>query len=126
MRVKGILEKGIFVAFVLTLIPVTAVSAQKITPGTACKVLNQKVNYSTKTSTCTKNGKTLVWSTGKSTTKKTTPTGNATPSSKPSSRPTVAPATAENYEFANIISAPGNSSSLLSIVEDTTDNTPSY
>jgi hypothetical protein len=42
MRLKGILGKGILVAFVLSLVPVTAVSAQKITPGAACKVLNQK------------------------------------------------------------------------------------
>ena len=105
MRVKGILGKGILVAFVLSLMPVTAVSAQKITPGTACKVLNQKVNYSTKTYTCIKSGKNLIWSTGKSTIKKTTPTGNATPSSKPSSKPTVAPATAESFEFTNICEA---------------------
>ena len=49
---------------VLSLIPVTAVSAQKITPGSTCKVLNQKVVYQNKSYTCTKSGKKLVWNKG--------------------------------------------------------------
>jgi hypothetical protein len=43
MRIKGSAAKAFLIALAVVLIPVTAVSAQKITPGTACKVLNQKV-----------------------------------------------------------------------------------
>ena len=48
----------------LSLIPVTAVSAQKITPGSTCKVLNQKAVYQNKTYTCIKSGKKLIWNKG--------------------------------------------------------------
>jgi hypothetical protein len=41
---------------VFSLIPLTAVSAQKVTPGSTCKVLNQKVVYQSKTFTCIKSG----------------------------------------------------------------------
>ena len=46
------------------MIPEAAVSAQKITPGSACKTLNQKVVYLNKTYTCTKSGKKLIWNKG--------------------------------------------------------------
>ena len=75
MRFSGRLSKGFLVALILTLIPITAFSAQKITPGTACKIYNQNVTYQNKVYTCIKSGKKLVWSKGvsKSTATKSTP-----------------------------------------------------
>jgi len=73
VRFKGSLAKGLLIALAVALIPVTAVSAQKITPGSTCKVLNQKVVYQNKTYTCTKSGKKLVWNKGVPV-KKSTPT----------------------------------------------------
>jgi hypothetical protein len=73
MRIKGSLAKGLLIALALTLIPVSAISAQKITPGSTCKVLNQKVVYQNKTHTCIKSGKKLVWNKGVAV-KKSTPT----------------------------------------------------
>ena len=64
MRIKGSLAKGLLAALILTLVPITAFSAQKITPGSTCKVLNQKVFYLKKTYTCTKSGKKLIWNKG--------------------------------------------------------------
>jgi hypothetical protein len=64
MRIKGSLTKGLIAALVLTLVPLVAFSAQKITPGSTCKVLNQKVVYQSKSYTCIKSGKKLVWNKG--------------------------------------------------------------
>jgi hypothetical protein len=61
MQVRGSIARGSLIALALTLIPVTADSAQKITPGSTCKVLNQKVVYQNKTYTCIKSGKKLLW-----------------------------------------------------------------
>ena len=56
--------KGILFALILALIPHASVAAQKITSGSPCKVLNQKVVFQNKTYTCIKSGKKLVWSKG--------------------------------------------------------------
>ena len=80
MRFRGSLAKGLLLALTISLIPVVAVAAQKITPGTACKVLNQKVVYQSKTYTCTKSGKKSVWNKGVAV-KVTTPTKNISYSS---------------------------------------------
>ena len=56
--------KGLFLILILALIPATAFSASKITPGTKCTVLNQKTTYLNKSYTCVKSGKKLVWSKG--------------------------------------------------------------
>ena len=77
---KSVYSKVLLIVLALALIPVSALSAQKITPGTSCKVLNQKVVYQKKTYTCVKSGKKLVWNKGV-VVKKPTPT--PTPSSKP-------------------------------------------
>jgi hypothetical protein len=79
MRFKGSLVKGLLIALSVALIPVTAVSAQKITPGSTCKVLNQKVVYLNKTYTCTKSGKKLLWNKGVAITPSPTPTPTPTP-----------------------------------------------
>jgi len=84
VRIKGSLLKGLFIALAVVLIPVTAFSAQKITPGSTCKVLNQKVLYQSKNYTCIKSGKKLIWNKGVEVVKPTlTPTSTATPISTP-------------------------------------------
>jgi len=84
MRIKGSLLKGLFIALAVALIPVTAVSVQKITPGTTCKVLNQKIIFQNKNYTCIKSGKKLIWNKGVEVVKPTlTPTSTATPISTP-------------------------------------------
>jgi hypothetical protein len=83
--------KSLVIVLILTLIPVTAFSASKITPGGKCKVVNQKVTYLNKTYTCIKSGKNLIWSKGIPVTKKGSDT--TTPSSSPS--PTPSPSTTQ-------------------------------
>lgn len=78
MRIRGSLGKGFVGALVFTLIPIVAFSAPKITPGSSCKVLNQKISYQSKTYTCIKSGKKLVWNKGVVVTKPT-PTPSPTP-----------------------------------------------
>ena len=99
MRFRGSLAKGLLISLAFTLLPNAAVSAQKITPGSTCKVLNQKVVYQKKTYTCTKSAKKLIWNKGVAVKKSTpTPTPTAigdpvgdiggTPSPSPSPTPT--------------------------------------
>ena len=70
------------IALAVSLIPVTAVSAQKVTPGSTCKVLNQKVAYQNKAYTCVKSGKKLVWNKGVAIVQRT-PTPTPTPTQAP-------------------------------------------
>ena len=81
MGVSRRLSKGFLIALIFTLIPFTAFSAQKITPGIACKIYNQNVTYQNKVYTCIKSGKKLVWNKGvsKSTATKSTPVPVRTP-----------------------------------------------
>jgi hypothetical protein len=81
MQIRGSLTKGVLIALSVALIPVAAVSAQKITPGSTCKVLNQKVVYQNKTFTCIKSGKKLIWNKGAviKVAAKPTPTQSAVP-----------------------------------------------
>jgi hypothetical protein len=92
------------VALALTLIPTDAVSAQKVTAGSACKVSNQKIDYLGKTYTCIKFGKKLIWSKGVLTVKATpkpsaTPTPSATPSTTPKIDSTQAQLDSERLNF---------------------------
>ena len=64
MRFKGSIAKGLLIALALSLIPVAATSAQKITAGSKCKVQKQKVVYQNKSYTCIKLGKKLIWNKG--------------------------------------------------------------
>ena len=75
---KGSLAKGLAVGLAVSLIPITAASAQKVTPGGACRVLNQKVVYQNKTHTCIKSGKKLIWNKGVAS-KKPTPVATPAP-----------------------------------------------
>jgi hypothetical protein len=82
MRFKASLAKGLLIALAISLIPVFASSATKVTPGSKCKVQKQKVDYQNKTYTCIKSGKKLVWNKGLVIVKKEpspTPTPSPTP-----------------------------------------------
>jgi M6 family metalloprotease-like protein len=91
---KGSLAKGLIVGLAVVLIPVTAVSAQKITPGSTCKVLKQKVVSQKKTYTCIKSGKKLIWNKGVVVVKPT-PVPTTTPT------PTPDPVVSESSVYAN-------------------------
>ncbi|CAB4331246.1 MAG: hypothetical protein F2690_00750 [Actinobacteria bacterium] len=69
--------KVIFMALVLVLMPVSAISAQKVSAGGSCKALGQKVTYSKKVYTCVKSGKKTVWNKGVAVS--STPTATPTP-----------------------------------------------
>lgn len=86
MRTKGSLVTGAFLALSLALIPNSAVAAQKLTPGSPCKVLNQKVVSQNKTHTCVESGNKLIWNKGVVVAK---PKSNA--ASAPSVGPTPTP-----------------------------------
>lgn len=64
MRTKVRVYKGVLIALLFTFIPVSAISAQKVTAGSTCKVLKQKSVYQNKTYTCVKSGKKLAWNKG--------------------------------------------------------------
>jgi hypothetical protein len=87
---RKLLLLGLPIALISILLPVSAISATKIMPGTVCKVYLQKVTYQNKVYTCTKSGKKLLWNKGVAVAK---PTPVPTPSSLPtsSSSPTPAP-----------------------------------
>lgn len=87
MRVRAKILIAVQVAIVLALLPVSAHSVQKITPGGACKTYKQKVVYSGKTYTCSKSGKKLIWSKGVAVFKPV-PTPTATPEVSATSTPT--------------------------------------
>ena len=74
MRNRGSLTKALLTGLAIALIPITAVSAQKVTPGSTCKVLNQKVVNLNKTYSCIKSGNKLVWNKGVSKSTSTLPT----------------------------------------------------
>jgi hypothetical protein len=87
MRFRGTVATGLLVSFALTLIPITAFSAQKITPGSTCKVYKQKVTNQNKVFTCSKSGKKLVWSKGVSVKPSPAPTPTISPT--PTTTPTL-------------------------------------
>ena len=64
MRIRGSLTKGLLLALTISLIPVAASSAQKVNPGSKCKVYKQKVTNQNKVYTCIKSGKKLIWNKG--------------------------------------------------------------
>ena len=117
MRLKGRFTKGLLVALVLTLIPITAFSAQKITPGSACKAYKQKVTYQKKVYTCIKSGKKLIWNKGLAKpTPQPTPTaigdpagavgGTPTPTPSPTSTQIVVPVPFEPKTLDDLILHP--------------------
>ena len=96
MPIRGSVTTGILLALTVALIPTNAVSAQEISPGSACKVLNQKVSYKNTTYSCIKSGKKLLWDKGTSVATSTVvPTPTVTPTAIPTPTPlsTSAPTT---------------------------------
>ena len=79
MLIRGKLFEGILIALAISLIPVTAIAAQKVTAGSNCKVMNQKVVYFNKTYTCVKSRKKLIWNKGVKVAPAPTPTKIAAP-----------------------------------------------
>lgn len=111
MRSRGAVAQGFLIAFLIALIPVVATSAPKITPGSTCKILKQKVTSQAMVYTCIKSGKKLVWSKGVLVTKPTpTPSPTPSPTPTPTSTPTPAPvkdlSTAPSISSTDIYSAP--------------------
>ena len=64
MQTKRILAKGVLFALAIAVIPAAVASAQNITPGSVCKVLNQKISFQNKSHTCIKSRKKLIWNQG--------------------------------------------------------------
>ena len=77
MRIRRHLTKGVSLALVLSLSPVAAFSAQKVTAGSLCKVVNQKITYKNVNFTCLKSGKKMIWSQSPKTASK--PTSKSSP-----------------------------------------------
>jgi len=104
MRIRGSLTKGLLIALAISLIPVAAASAQKITPGSTCKVLNQKIAYQSKNYTCVKSGKKLVWNKGVVITKKPIPTtsSNSQPEETPNKSDQIAKSAFEAFQIEAI------------------------
>jgi hypothetical protein len=99
MRIKGSLAWGVLFALSLALLPVSAASAQNVIPGSACKVLKQKVVYQNKTHTCLKLGKKLIWSKGVAAVK-------SVPASAPAPAPAPAPTPAPSSTPDSIVTSP--------------------
>ena len=95
MQIRGASTKGFLIALAISLIPVSAISAQKIIPGSTCKVYKQKVTNQNKVYTCIKSGKKLVWNKG---VKVETPTPTPTPSPTPSPTPTPTPVSERGFK----------------------------
>jgi hypothetical protein len=62
MRTKKHLATGILLALVVSLLPVTAFSAQKVVAGSSCKIYKEKITYKKINFVCLKTGKKLIWS----------------------------------------------------------------
>ncbi len=90
MGIRRGLAKSLLVAAPFTLIAFSATSAQKITPGSTCKVLNQRVAYLNKTYICVKSGKKLIWNKGVTIVQATpAPAPTVTITATPAPAPTV-------------------------------------
>lgn len=100
MRLDMRFSKCVILALILTLLPATAFSAQKIVAGGTCKVVKQKVTYQKKVYTCTKSGKKLVWSKGVSAAQpKPTVSASASASASPTTSPTKSPTNPETIKL---------------------------
>ena len=118
---KATFRNFLATSILLTLIPLNAFSAQKITAGAPCTKLNTKATANNKTYTCVKKGSKLVWNSGLAI-KSAAP--SPTPSATQSSTGTQSQPTIDSLSRDPRIS---NASMLspLSICK-TTDNTPDY
>jgi hypothetical protein len=119
-RSTFLLGSTLFV-LILTVLPNSAFSAQKIVAGAACKTLNSKATANNKTYTCIKSGKKLVWNKGV-VVKTAAPVTTPSPSPSPTPIPTLTPIKIDDLSRDSRIS----SVSLLSSVSTckTIDKTP--
>jgi hypothetical protein len=116
MQIRGSLARGLLISLALTLIPVAAVSAQKINAGSKCTVNKQKVRYQNKTYTCIKSGKKLVWYISPDEAKKQV---NVTPSptpTAPASSSQSAPVTQQTSCSTPLLQTPVDLSKVTSIL----------
>ena len=90
MRIKNTFAIAISLALISLIIPNSAISATKITPGSVCKVYLQKVTYQNKVYTCTKTGKKLLWNKGVAIARPT-PVPTPSPALTAANQPTVYP-----------------------------------
>jgi hypothetical protein len=93
-RPLGVAAKALAVALLISLLPLSANSAQKITAGATCTSLNKKVTYQNKIYTCIKSGKKLIWNKGvavKVAAPKVTPTPTPSPSVTKATEPAPTP-----------------------------------
>jgi hypothetical protein len=105
VRVDIRIAKGLLIALLIALIPVAASSAPKIIPGSACKVLKQKVTSQNRVYTCIKSGKKFVWSKGVVVSKPVpTPTPSTTPTATTTATPTPTPTPAKDISNSPLIS----------------------
>ena len=63
-RRKASAAVALTAALTISLVPLSAFSAQKISAGASCKKLNSKATANNKTYTCIKKGTKLVWNSG--------------------------------------------------------------
>ena len=68
-----------------------AIAASKVTPGSPCKIVNQKQIYKNKIFTCIKLGKKLYWDNGRSYVLNPTPTASAIVSASPTPAQAISP-----------------------------------
>ena len=122
-RARSWTARIIFIALIISLVPLSAFSAPKIVAGGACKTLNSKATANNKTYTCIKSGKKLVWNKGV-TIKSAAATTSPSPTITPNPTPSLNPINLDNLSRDARIT----SFSLLTNVASckTADNTPDY
>jgi hypothetical protein len=86
MRINGQIIKLLVSVLFISLIPISANSAQKVISGTTCKTLNLKIHHLNKVYTCIRSGKKLLWNKGIAIAK---PKVSPFPSTSPSPAPTA-------------------------------------
>ncbi|MFM8752302.1 MAG: hypothetical protein ACKOEB_03800 [Actinomycetota bacterium] len=110
-------------ALILSLVPLSAFSAQKISAGAPCTKLNSKATANNKTFTCIKKGAKLVWNNGV-VNKVAAPSVTPTPSASPTPTPSLTPTKNEDISRDSRIS---NLSLLTNVsVCKTEDKTPDF
>ena len=102
MRIRRYLAKGLLISLAFSIIPAVAISAQKVTPGSKCKVQKQKVVFLDRSYTCIKSGKKLFWNNGEVIVKPT-PARTAMPTPAPTATlaPAPDPVVSESLVYAN-------------------------
>jgi hypothetical protein len=102
-----------FIALIISLVPLSAFSAQKVTAGAACKTLNSKATANKKTYTCIKKGRKLVWNQGV-TIKSSSPSISPKPTAASSPSPTPTGMALDQLSLDSRISRPSLLSSISS------------